>query len=227
MPVAAPTPYPSSPNPTTPVIISLSLYLAALLIAAYILRYFHLRSNPPPYECHISQPLTLMNLPTHPRPILSQSGFPSSQPLEFTPYTPLLLPSLPSSSPLKDFLDIRPTSPANSSSSSYISSPLLRSSTSMPAQMTYLTTLASHFALPSPSSWDQSSNYSTPIPSTATWRSSLVKSSTQRSDRSISPFPELSNNTTTDKWESTPPSCHSPGPLNLLMSRVTYSHPSN
>ena len=168
MPMAAPTSYPSSPNPTTPIIISLSLYLAALLITAYILCYFHLRSNPPPYECNISWPLALTNLPTHPHPTLSRSGFPSFQPLEFTPYIPSLLPPPPSSLPLKDFLGIRLTSPANSSFSSYISSPSLKSSTSMPAQMTYLITLASCFTLPSPSSWDQSSNYSTPIPSTAT-----------------------------------------------------------
>ena len=213
MPVATPVSYPASPSPTMLVIIALSLYLFTLLLLACVLRYFHCQSNPPPYECHISQPLALTNLPTCPRPTLSQSGFLSSQPLEFTPYTPSLSPHLPSSSLWKDSLSTRPTSPANSSSNSYISSPSLRSNTSVPARTTYLTTLASRFTLPSPSSWDQSLNYSIPTPSTTTWRSSPVRSCTQRSDKSTSPSPEPSNNTTEDKLEATPPLLPFPWPF--------------
>ena len=41
MPMATPVSYSISPNPTTPIIISLSIYLAALLISACILHYFH------------------------------------------------------------------------------------------------------------------------------------------------------------------------------------------
>ena len=216
MPVAAPVSYLASPSPTTLVVIALSLYLFAVLLSACILHYFHRRSNPPPYECHISRPLALTNLPTHPRPTLNRSGSPFSQPLDSTPYIPSLSPPQPSLSLLKDSQDTRPTSPANSSSNSYISSPLLKSNTSVPAQTTYLTVLASRFVLPSPSLWDQSSNYSTPIPSTTTWRSSLAKSSTQRSDKSTSPSPEPSNNTTADKPESTPPLPPFPWPFESL-----------
>ena len=213
MPVATPVPYSASPSPTTPVVIALSLYLFALLLLACILRYFHHRSNLPLYECHISRPLTLTNLPTHPRPTLNRSGSPFSRPLGSTPYIPSLSPPRPSSLLLKDSQDTRPTLPANSSSNSYISSPSLKSNTSVPAQTTYLAILASRFALPSPSSSDLSSNYSTPIPSTATWRSSLAKSSTQPFNKSTSPSPKPSNNTTTDRLELTPPLLPFPWPF--------------
>ena len=213
MPVAAPVSYSASPSPMMPVVIALSLYLFAVLLSACVLHYFHHRSNPPPYECHISRPLALTNLPTPPRPTLNRSGSPFSRPLDSTPYIPSSSPPQPSSSRLKDSQDTRPTSPANSLSNSYISSPSPKSNTSMPARTTYLAILASHFALPSPSSSDQSSNYSTPIPSTATWRSSLVKSFTQPFDKSTSPSPEPSNNTTTDRPESTPPLLPFPWPF--------------
>ena len=199
MPVAAPVSYTISPNPTIPVVISLSLYLTALLISACVIRYFHRRSTPPPYECHFSRPRRLTNRPTHLHWPLSRLDFPSSRPQPSIPCTPLSSLPQPSLSPSKDSPVTRPTSPVNSSSKSYISSPSPRSSTSEPAQMTYLTTLASHFELPSPSSWDQSLNCSTPTPSTATWRSSLARSSTQPSDRSTSRSLEPNNNTTGDR----------------------------
>ena len=213
MPVATPVPYTTSPSPTIPVVISLSIYLTALLISACVIQYLHHRSNPPPHECHSSRPLALMNLPSHPRPTLNQSGFLASPPLEFTPYSPSLSP-LPSSSSLsKDSLVTRPTSPANSSSNSYTSSPSCRSNTSEPVLMTYLATLASHFAPPSLSSSDQFLNCSTPTPSTATWKSSQAKSYSQRSCRSTTPSPEQSNNTTEDKQDSTPPLLPFPWPF--------------
>ena len=217
--MATPVQYPSSSNPTTLVIITLSIYFAALLVSAYIIRYFHLRANPPPYECHISQPLALTNLPTCPRPTLNRSGLNSSPPLEFTHYSPSLSPPPPSLSLSKDSLVTRPTSPANSLSNSYTSSPSPKSNTSEPALTTYLATLDSHFALRFPSSSDQSLNCSTPTPSTATWRSSRVRSYSQHSNRSIAPSPEQNNNTTKDRRDSTPPllpfpwpfeSCHAP-----------------
>ena len=212
MPVAAPVSYTVSPNPTIPVVISLSLYLTALLISACVIRYFHRRSTPPPYECHFSQPRALTNRPTHPHWPPSQLGFPSSRPQPSIPCTPLSSPPRPSLSPLKDSPITRPTSPANSSSKSYILSPSPRSSTSEPARTTYLTTLASRFEPPSPSSWDRSSNYSTPTPSTATWRSSLARFSIQLSDRSTSRSPEPSNNTTEDRQEPVLPLQPSPWP---------------
>ena len=201
MPVAAPVSYTITPNPTLPIVISLSLYLAALLISACVIQYLHHQSNPPPYECHFSQPCALTNRPTHLHLPPSRLGFPSSRPLPSIPCTPLLSPPRPSLSLSKDSPLTRPTSLANSSSKSYILSPSPRSSISEPAQTIYLTMLASHFELPSPSLWDQSSSYSTPIPSTATWRSSLARFSTQRSDRSTSHSPEPSNNITKDKQE--------------------------
>ena len=204
MPVATAVSYPSSSNPTTPVIISLSIYCATLLISTCIIQYFHPQANPPPYECHISQPLILMNLPTCPCPTLNQSDSHSFPPLEFTPCSPSLLPPPPSSLPLKDSLVIRLISPVNSLSSSYISSPLPKSNTSEPALMTYLATLASHFALPSPSSLDQFLNYFTPTPSTATWRSSRARSYSQHSNRSISPSPEQNSSTIEDRQDPTP-----------------------
>ena len=213
MPVAAPVSYSASPSPTTPVVIALSLYLFAVLLSACILCYFHRRSNPPPYECHISRPLALTNLPTHPRPTLNRSGSPFSRPLDSTPYIPSSSPSRPSSLLLKDSQDTRLTSPANSSSNFYILSPSPKSNTSVPAQTTYLAILAFRFALLSPFLSDQSLNYSTPIPSTATWRSSLAKSFTQPFDKSTLPSPKLSNNTTVDRLESTPPLLPFPWPF--------------
>ena len=201
MPVAAPVSYTITPNPTLPVVISLSLYLAALLISACIIRYLHHRSNPLPYECHFSRPRALTNHPTCLHLPPSRLGFPSSRPQPSIPCTPLSLPPWPSLSLSKDSPITRPTSLVNSSSKSYILSPSPRSSTSEPVRTTYLTMLASHFELPSPSSWDQSSSYSTPIPSTATWRNSLARSSTQRSNKSTSHSPEPNNNITEDKQE--------------------------
>ena len=212
MPVATPVSFPTSPNSTTPAVVALSLYLAALLLSACILRYFHRRSNPPPYKCHISQPLALMNLPAHPRLTLNRSGLNFSPPLEFTHYSPSLLPPPLSSLLSRNSLVTKPTSPANSLSNSYTSLPSPRSSTFEPAHTTYLVALASRFAAPSPSLWDPSSNSSTPIPSSATWRSSLARSSIQHSDRSTSPSLELNNNITVDKPESTPPLLPFPWP---------------
>ena len=143
-----------------------------------------------------------MNLPTCPRPMLNQSGSPSSRCPGSLPYIPSSLPLLPSSSPLKHSPAIKPISLVNSSSNSFITLPLPRSSTSEPAQTTYLTSLNSRFAPPSPSYPDLSLNYSTPIPSTASWRSSQVKSFTLSSFRSTSPSPKLSNNTTADRQDS-------------------------
>ena len=205
MPVAAPIPYPSSSNPMTPVIIALFVYLAALLLSAALLRYLHQHSNPPPYECHTSQPLSLTNLPTHPRLTLNRSDSLYSLRLESTLCTPSLLPPLPSSSLLKDSPVTKLTSPANSLSNFSTTLPLPKSSTSEPARATYLTYLDSRFAPPSRSSQDLSLNYSTPTPSTATWRSSQAKSFTQPSDKSTSPSPELSNNIIVDKPEPHPP----------------------
>ena len=213
MPVATPVSYPTSPNSTTPVVVALSLYLAALLLSACILHYFHHRSNPPPYQCHISQPLALTNLPAHPRPTLNRSAFPFSQPRESTPCTPLSSLPLPSSSLSKDSLDIRPTSPANSLSSSYTSLPSPKSSTSEPARRTYLAALASRFTPPSPSSWDPPSSSSTSIPSSATWRNSPVRFSTPHSYRSTAPSLEPSSNTIADKPGSIPPLLPFPWPF--------------
>ena len=213
MPVATPVSFPTPPSPKMLVVVALSLYLLALLILACILHYFHHQSNPLPYECHISQPLALTNLPPRPHPTLNRSDFIFFQPQEFIPCTPSLSPPPPSSLPMKDSLSTRLTSPANSLSSSYILSPSPRSSTSMPAQTTYLVALASHFTLPSPFSSDQSLNYSTPIPSTTTWRSSLAKSSIQHSNRSTSLSLELNNNTIVDKLGSTPPLLPFPWPF--------------
>ena len=213
MPVATPVSFPSSPNSTMPVVVALSLYLSALLLSACLLHYLHHRSNPPPYECHSSRPLALTNLPTRPRPTLNQSGFLSSPPLGSTPCSPLSLPLPLSSSLSKASLATRPTSPANSSSNSSTSSPSHRSNTSEPVLTTYLATLASRFAPPSPSSSDQFLSYSTPTPSTATWRSSPARSYSQRSYRSITPSPEPSSNTTEDKQDSTPPLLPFPWPF--------------
>ena len=213
MPVAAPVPYTSFLNPTIPVIISLSLYLAALLVTACILRYFHLRANPPPYACHISQPLRLTNLPTRPRPTFNQSGSPSSQCLGSLLYTPSSLPPLPFSSLLKDSPATKPTSLVNSSSNSFTTLPSPRSSTSEPARTTYLTSLDSCFTPPSLSYPVLSLNYSTPIPSTNSWRSSLAKSYIRPSAKSISPSSKQNNNITTDKWESITPSLPFPWPF--------------
>ena len=205
MPVATPVSYPVSSNPMTPVVITLFLYLFALLLSACILHYHHQRSNPLPYECHTSQPLPLTNLPTHPRPTLNQSNSLYSLHLESMLCTPSLLPPLPSSSPLKDSPATKLTSPANSLSNFSTMLPSPKSSISEPARATYLTYLDSRFAPPSLSCRDLSSNYSTPIPSTATWRSSQAKSFTQPSNKSTSPSPELNNNTIVDRQEPSPP----------------------
>ena len=172
MPMATPVSYSTSPNPMTPAVIALSLYIFALLLSACILHYYHQRSNPPPYECHTSRPLPLTNLPTHPRPTLNQSDSLYSLHLGSTPCTPSLLPPLPSSAPLKDSLTTKLTSPANSLSNFSTMLPSPKSSISEPARATYLTYLDSCFTPPSLSCQDLSLNYSTPIPSTATWRSS-------------------------------------------------------
>ena len=91
-----------------------------------------------------------------------------------------------------------------------------RSSISGPAQATCLTFLDSHFASPTPSCLDLSSNCSTPIPSTATWRSSQAKSFTQPSNRSTSPPPELSNSIIVDKQEPSPFPPPFPWPFKFL-----------
>ena len=150
MPVAAPIPYSTSSNPTVLVITTLSLYLAALLITACILRYFHLHSNPPPYECHISQSLPLTNLPARPCPTLSPFRSASSPCRISTPCSSLSLPPPPSSSPSKDSHHTNRTSLANSWSSFSTMSPSPNSSTSECAQMISLLRLACPFAPPSP-----------------------------------------------------------------------------
>ena len=203
MPVAALVSYSTSPNPTTPAIIALSLYLLTLLLSACILCYYHQHSNPLPYECHTSRPLSLTNLPTRPRPTLNRSDSLYSLRLESTLCTPSSLPPLPSSS-LKDSPVTKLTSHANSLSNFSTMLPSPKSSISKPARATYLMYLDSRFTPPSLSCQDLSSNYSTPIPSTATWRSSQVKSFIQPSDKSISPSPELSNNSIMDKQEPFP-----------------------
>ena len=213
MPVAIPVPYLSSSNPTASVIITLSIYFAALLISAYLIRYFHRRANPPPYECHTSQPLALTSLPTRPRLTLNRSNSHSSLPWEFTPYSPSSSRLPPSSLLSKDSPVTRPTSPANSSSNSYISSPSPRSNTLEPTLTTYLATLASCFAPPYPSLSDQSLSYSTPTPSTVTWRNSQAESYSQRSYRSITPSLERSNDTIKDKPDSIPPLLPFPWPF--------------
>ena len=190
MPVATPTPYPTSPNPTTPVILSLSLYLTALLISALILRYLHQHSNPPLYECHISQPLPLMNLPTHPHLTLSPFRSVSSPHLASMLSSSLLSPPLPSSLPSKGSLHTNRTSLVNSWSNSSIMLSLPNSSISEHAQMTSLLYLACPFTPPSPCCLDQSLTSSSPTPSTATWKSSPRASSTPPSPRSFSPSPQ-------------------------------------
>ena len=147
--VAAPVPYSTSSNPTIPVTITLSLYLAALLITACILRYFHLCSNPPPYECHISQSLPLTNLPACLHPTRSPSRSTSSQCPIFMPFLSLSSPPLPSSSPSKDSHHTNRTSLANSWSSFSTTSPSPNSSTSEHAQTISLLCLACPFAPPS------------------------------------------------------------------------------
>ena len=204
MPVATPIPYSTSSNPTVPVIITLSLYLFALLLSACILRYYHQCSNPLPYECHTSRPPPPTNLPICPRPTLNRSDSLYSLRLESTPYIPSSLPPLSSSAPSKDSPVTKRTSPVNSLSNFSTTLPSPRSSISEPARATYLTFLDSCFTPPSPSCLDLSSNYSTPMPSTATWRSSQAKSFTQPSDKSTSPSPELNNNTTVDRQEPSP-----------------------
>ena len=213
MPVAAPVPYSTSSNPTIPVITTLSLYLTALLITACILRYFHLRSNPPPYECHISQSLPLMNLPARPHPTLSPSRFASSPRRVSTPFSSLSLPPPPSSLPLKDSHHTSRTSLANSWSSSSTMSPSPNSSTLECAQMISLLCLACPFAPPSPCYPDQSLTSLSPTPSTATWRSSPPMSSIPPSLRSSSPSPELNNTTTWTKSELFPPLPPDPWPF--------------
>ena len=150
MPVATPVPYSTSSNPTVPVSITLSLYLIALLVSACILRYFHLCSNPPPYKCHISQPLHLTNLPTCPRPTLSPFRSASSPHLIFTPSLSLSLPPPLSSLLSKDSHHTNRTSLANSWSSSSTMSPSPSSSISEHAQTISLLHLACPFAPPSP-----------------------------------------------------------------------------
>ena len=198
MPVATLIPYQTSPNPTTPVIISLYLYLAALLTSALILHYFHLCSNPPPYECHIFRPLPLANLPARPCPTLSPSRFAFSPHLASTLSSSLSLPPLPSSSPLKDSLHTNRMSPVSSWSNSSTMSPSSNSSTSKHALTITLFHLACPFAPPSPCCLDPSLTSLSPTPSTATWRSSPQTSSTRLSLRSSSPSPELNNATTRD-----------------------------
>ena len=111
MRMAIPVSYLISPNPTTPVIIALTLYLSALLISTFILCYFHLRSNPPPYECHISQPLPLTNLPIRPHPTLCPSRSATFPCLISTPSLSSSLPPQPFSSPSKDSPPINKISP--------------------------------------------------------------------------------------------------------------------
>ena len=85
-----------------------------------------------------------------------------------TLYTLVIASRRPSSSLSKDSPATRQMSPANSLSSSSITLHLHKCNTSELAQMTYLMSLASLFALPSPSCLDQSSNCLTPTPSTTT-----------------------------------------------------------
>ena len=172
MPMAAPVSYSVSPNPTMPVIIALSLYLSALLISAVILCYLHQHSNPPPYECHTSQPLPLMNLSTRPCPTLSPSRsipFPHLASM-LSSFSSSLPP--PSSLPSKDSLHTNKMSLVNSWSNSSIMSPLPNSSISKCAQTISLLHLACPFAPPSPCCLDQSLTSSSPTPSTTTWKSS-------------------------------------------------------
>ena len=172
MRMATPTPYPMSPNPTTPVIVSLSLYLTALLISALILCYFHQCSNPPPNECHISQPLPLTNLPTHPHPTLSPSRSISSPHLASMLTSSSSSPPPPSSLLSKDSLHTNRTSLVNSWSNSSITLPSPNSSISERAQTISLLHLACPFTPPSPCCLDQSLTSSSPTPSTTTWKSS-------------------------------------------------------
>ena len=168
MPVATPVPYLTSPNPTMLVIIALALYLSALLISALILRYFHLQSNPPPYKCHISQPLHLTNLPTCPHPALFPFRPVSSPHPTSMPCSSLLLLPPPSSSPSKDSLHTNRTSLASSWSNSSTMLPSPNSSTLEHVQTTSLLHLACPFTPPSPYHQDQSLTSLFPTLSTAT-----------------------------------------------------------
>ena len=150
MPIATLVSYPTSPNASLSVIISLSLYLTALLITTFILCYFHLHSNPPPYKCHTSQHLPLMNLPTCPHLTLSPSKSISSPHLAFTPFTPSSSLPLSFSLPLKDSPPTNKISPVSSLFNFSTTSPLPNSSTSEHAQMISLLHLACPFTSPSP-----------------------------------------------------------------------------
>ena len=143
--VAAPVPYSTSSNPIVPVTITLSIYLAALLVSACILRYFHLHSNPPLYECHISQSLPLTNLPAHPDPTLSPFRSTSSPHLVYTPFSFSSSPPPLSSSPSKDSYHTSRMSLANSWSNSSTMLPLPNSSILECAQMISLLHLACPF----------------------------------------------------------------------------------
>ena len=202
MPVAVPVSYSVSPNPTTPVIITLALYLSALLISALILHYLHQCSNPPLYECHISQPLSLTNLPTCPRSTLSPFRSVSSPHLGSTLSSSSSSPPPPSSLSLKGSCHTNKTSLVNSWSNSSITLPLPNSSISKCAQTISLLHLACPFAPPSPCCLDQSLTSSSPTPSTTTWKSSPQTSSTLPSPRFSSPSPKPNSATTWDRLDT-------------------------
>ena len=142
--------YTISPNPTSSTIITLAIYITALLAASLILCYFHQCSfTTPSPSCHTFLHLYLTNLSTHPHPTLSPSILISSQCHASVLSTSLLLLPPPSSSLLKDFLTISKMSSAKLSSSFSTTLPSPRSSTSEHVQMIYLTRLACPFILPS------------------------------------------------------------------------------
>ena len=219
MPVATPIPYSTSSNPIIPVTITLSIYLAALLVSACILRYFHLCSNPPPYECHISQSLPLTNLPACPHLTLSPFRSVSSPRLIYTPFSSSSLPPPLSSSPSKDSHHTSRTSLANSWSNSSTTLPSPNSSISERAQMISLLHLACPFAPPYPCYQGQSLTSLSPTPSTTTWRNSPPTSSTQPLLKSSSPSPELSSAATGNKLDLSPPLSPYPWPF------ASHPHP--
>ena len=211
--LATTTLYPESQNAALTTIITLGIYTVAIFASSLIVLYIYCHSTTLPlFPCHTSQPFLLMNLSTCPCLTLSLSGSISSQHPRFTPSTSLSLPPPPFSLQSKDCPATKQMSPANSLFNFSTTLHLHKSSTLELAWMTYLTFLASHFALPSPSCLDWSPSCFTPTPSIITWRSSLVMSSTQPSTKSTSPSLKLNSSTTKDR-------------LGLFNSLLTLSHP--
>ena len=179
--------YTISPNPTSSTIITLAIYITALLAASLILCYFHQCSfTTPSPPCHTFLPLYLTNLSTHPHPTLSPSILISSQCHASMLSTSLLLLPPSSSSLLKDFLTSSKMSSAKPSSSFSTTLPSPRSSTSEHVQRIYLTCVACPFILPSPSCPEPFHHYLKELPGNILYPA-------EPSTRSFSPSPRLNS----------------------------------